>query len=79
MSVISHTNAAGDVSIGVTVDDVFVPALTISAAKVAQLVERGQTLQTRAAEGDERSLAALGSAFKVAAAKRGKATPEDEA
>ena len=52
MSVVTHTNAAGDVAIGLTIDDVFVPFSTLSAAKIAQYVQRGHDLQERAKSGD---------------------------
>jgi len=60
--VVSHTNAAGDVSIGVEVDGAFIPFSTLSAAKVAQLVQRHQTLVERAAAGDALALDVLGDA-----------------
>jgi len=48
--VVSHTNAAGDVSIGVEVDGVFVPVSTVPAQRVAHHVERHKTLVERAGD-----------------------------
>jgi len=60
--VVSHTNAAGDVSIGVEVDGAFVPFSTLSAAKIAQLVQRHETLVERASAGDALAIDVLGDA-----------------
>jgi len=80
VSVVSHTNAAGDVSVGVVIEGAFVPFATLSAAKVAQYVERGHDLQARA-EGKDVAAAAmaqevLGTAFKPKA-KNAKSKDED--
>ncbi len=64
MSVVSHTNAAGDVSIGIEDSDGFVPFVTLSAGKLAQHRERFQNLTERAKQGDELAIDVLGSAFK---------------
>jgi hypothetical protein len=79
VSVVSHTNAAGDVSIGVEVEGAYVPFVTLSRAKVAQYVQRGHDLQARAEAGDGRSLDVLGSAFKEKAKGRGAKASEGEA
>ena len=71
MSVVSHTNAAGDVSIGVEIDGVFVPFAARSAAKVAQMVQRGHDLQDRAEQGDALAQDVLGSAFTQPTTKKG--------
>ena len=73
MSVVTHTNAAGDVSIGVEVEGAYVPFVTLSAGRVAQFVERHENLQKRAEGGDEQALGVLGSAFVKPKAKRGEA------
>ena len=79
MSVVSHTNAAGDVSIGLEVEGAYVPFVTLSAAKVAQYVERGHNLQTRAEAGDGLAQDVLGSAFKTPKAEgKGKGATESE-
>ena len=78
MSVVSHTNAAGDVAIGVEVEGAFVPFVTLSAARVAQFVQRHENLQKRAEGGDEQALGVLGSAFTKPKSK-GKPTDEPEA
>jgi len=64
VSVVSHTNAAGDVAIGVEIEGAFVPFVTLSAGKVAQLVQRHETLQERAEAGHEVAKDVLGSAFR---------------
>ena len=71
MSVVSHTNAAGDVAIGVEIDGVFVPFAERSAAKVAQMVQRGHDLQERAKSGDALALDVLGTAYKEPKTKAG--------
>lgn len=43
----------GDLHLGAEVDGVFVSFASHSAGRVAQLVERGETLRDRAANGDE--------------------------
>lgn len=63
MSVGSRQNAAGDVSIGVVIEGAFVPFLTLSAAKVAQHVERYNTLKERAEAGDAQAKAVLGKEY----------------
>ena len=79
MSVVQHTNAAGDVAIGVEVEGAFVPFVTLSAARIAQYVQRGHDLQARAEAGDEQALSVLGSAHKKPKAKgKGKGAPEDD-
>jgi len=78
MSVHVVKNAAGDASIGAEVEGVFVPFLTLSKARVAQLVQRGQDLQARAESGDEQALAVLGDAFNPPKKKGAKDAPEDE-
>lgn len=64
MGVVSHSNAAGDVAIGLDFDGDFVPFVTLSAGKIAQLRERHQTLVDRADAGDELAIDALGTAHK---------------
>ena len=71
MEVVAHTNAAGDVAIGVEVEGAFVPFVTQSAARVAQYVQRGHILQERAEASDEQALSVLGSAFKEPKVKGG--------
>mgnify|MGYP001572236331 CR=1 FL=1 len=73
MSVITHTNAAGDVSIGVEHEGAFVPFGTLTAGRVAQFVQRHENLQKRAEGGDEQALGVLGSAFVKPKAKGSKA------
>lgn len=69
MSVVQHTNTAGDVSIGVELEGAFVPFVTLSAGRVAQFVQRHGDLQKRAEGGDEGARDVLGSAFKEPKAK----------
>jgi len=57
-------NGSGDYSIGKEIAGVFVPFLSLSSARVAQLVQRGQDLQARAEAGDEQAKSVLGDAFK---------------
>jgi hypothetical protein len=64
VGVVSHSNAAGDVAIGLDIDGDFVPFVTLSAGKIAQLRERHQTLVDRADAGDELAIDALGTAHK---------------
>ena len=71
MSVVQHTNAAGDVSIGVAVEGAGGPFVTLSQAKIAQYVQRGHDLQARAKAGDAQATAVLGSAFTEPKAKKG--------
>ena len=78
MSVVSHTNAAGEVAIGVELDGAFVPFVTLSAARVAQFVERHENLQKRAEGGDEQALGVLGSTFTKPKAKGKKGEPEED-
>lgn len=65
MGVVHHTNAAGDVSIGVEVEGAYVPIVGMSAAKIAQHVERYNNLTERAHEGDGAALALLGSSYQA--------------
>ncbi len=69
MDVIAHSNAAGDVAIGVKIKGAFVPFVTFNRGKIAQMVERGHILQERAEKGDEQAKAVLGDAFKAKAKK----------
>lgn len=73
MSVVSHTNAAGDVSLGVVIDGAYVPFVTLSAARVAQYVQRYNTLTERAAAGDSGAAAVLGTALPKPRTKGGTA------
>jgi len=57
-------SGSGDYSLGKEIEGVFVAFASLSAARVAQLVQRGQDLQARAEEGDEQAKAVLGDAFK---------------
>jgi len=69
VSVVSHENTAGDVSIGVEVEGAFVPFLTYSRAKIVQHVERWHNLQERADAGDELAKDVLGDAYKKSTSK----------
>lgn len=44
MTVVDKTDANGDVHIGVTVGGVFVAVASVPAARVAQLVQRGENI-----------------------------------
>jgi hypothetical protein len=74
VSVVSHTNAAGDVSIGVEVEGAYVPFVTLSKGKIAQFVERHKTLQERAEAGDGQAMEVLGSAYQPPSSSKGKAS-----
>ena len=67
MSVVTHTNAAGDMSLGVEVEGAFVPFVTLSRAKVAQYVQRyheGVKRIEAGGEGAQGARDALGSAYQ---------------
>lgn len=64
MGVVSHTNAAGDVSIGIEDQDGFVPFVTLSEGKIGQLKQRHSNLVERAKAGDDLAIDVLGTAFK---------------
>lgn len=70
LQVVAHKNAAGDVSLGAFIEGAFVPFVTLSAAKVAQYVQRGHVLQERASAGDDLAKDVLGDAFQASKAKK---------
>jgi len=76
VGVVSHTNAAGDVSIGVEHEGLFVPFATLSRGKFAQYVQRAQDLQSRAEAGDDAAREVLGSAYREPKAP-GKGKPSE--
>ena len=77
MDVVAHTNAAGEVAIGVEAEGAFVPFVTLSAGRVAQFVQRHENLQKRAEGGDEQAAGVLGSAFTKPKAKGKKGEPKE--
>lgn len=77
MKVVCHTNAAGDVSIGVEHEGAFVPFSALSRGKFAQYVQRAEGLQERAEAGDDAAREVLGTAYREPKSKgKGKDEPE---
>lgn len=63
---------AGEFQLGGEIEGVFVSFVTLSEGRVAQLVQRGQILAERAAEGDERARDQVGSEVVASPRSRGK-------
>lgn len=65
MSLKHAQNAAGDQAVGIEADGVFVPLASVSANRIAQLVERGKDLKQKAGQGDEAALEVLNAEYVV--------------
>ena len=78
MSVSVVKSGSGDYSIGSEIEGVFVSFASLSGARVAQLVQRGQDLQARAEAGDEQAKHVLGDAFKPPGKGKGKGAKAEE-
>lgn len=68
--VVKATNEAGDVSIGIEEDGVFVPFATVPAHRIAHRVERGKQLAERVEGGDEEAQKAVDADFVVGGPKK---------
>lgn len=68
----------GDHSLGAEIEGVFVPFVTLSKGKVAQLVERAHNLAERAEEGDELARDQIGESISAPPKRSSSSKPKGE-